>query len=296
MTKWILVSQWIVDDRDCYKAVIATLSKGITIFDRETEAGHHAAESHPPKKRRDTTFPPTKQLFQLPPRANKSAAPPAPAAATASEHHPGHRNNSTVHKKEEVAVRMAAEYCMSQFVNHLGRFSSWNTRNMPDSHKDDAGVRYFLVDKRMILAIVDSPHDQPVPAVEAVIRDTTGRYTWSIEMRYRDPHQSAVPSITTTPCGTPSRMDSDISWNSTSIKNEPFSDASTEVPTATAVNEDALPKIDMLFEKNSDDWRQWEFIRSLADQEEKAEMAALKGKRDAVEPLVPTQGILDTEK
>ena len=65
---------------------------------------------------------------------------------------------------------------------------------------------------------------------------------------------------------------------------------------AVAVNEDALPKIDTLFEKDSDDWKQWQFVRSLANQEEKAEAAALNGKRHVVEPLTPTQGVLDHEK
>lgn len=312
MMKWILVSQWIIDDRDCYKAVIATLSKGITIFDRETVITNTPAEpvNVEKKKRRDTAFPPTKQLFQLPPRVNKH-----------SNHHqadttnqlvapvPTPRTNSTIHKKEEMAVRMAAEYCMSQFVNQLGRFTLPNTDSLGgcrsamvddvlqlkkdrDSRKQDnslssnSSIRYFLIDRKTLLAIIDITDKVPtsesprnVPSIIALIRDTTGKYVWSMGSRYKDSD--------TLPPSSSSLMDPPIN---TSTSESGFlkplsngecldkinSEHSVAVPTAIAVNEKEMPNIENIFIAQSEEWKQWETVKILMNREEESEWSHIK--------------------
>lgn len=194
MIRWILIGQWIVDDRDCYQAVIATLSRGITIFDRD-EGSTQVDTQTEKKKRRDTTFPPTKQLFlarsaklQLNANANDGIG--------SSSNNLSNRSNPTLHKKEEMAVKTAAEYCMSQFVNQLGNFPPWRDRIGPsrmstmwddlslakiqwrgrklsknrdmsdDEYADDEDgnraqlgskntVRYFMLDGRVIVSVID---------------------------------------------------------------------------------------------------------------------------------------------
>ncbi|KAI9254631.1 hypothetical protein BDA99DRAFT_574375 [Phascolomyces articulosus] len=336
MIKWILVSQWIIDDQDCYKAVIATLSKGITIFDRETDTTNATEAQHPEKKkRRDTTFPPTKQLFQLPPRANKpTTTTTTNTAGTASANNnnsspgpsslaSGSRSNSTVHKKEEVAVRMAAEYCMSQFVNQLGKFPSWNEQWFtnrkamiisdlqqvkyrrwkqqqqqvsvaPDQHdtwESRDSIRYFLFDKRMILTVYDVESTfgpKETPSVVAIIRDTTGKYVWSLETRYKNPRKSPSfnGSSETTPTGTSPPVIEDNSGDSPlsddsvptiiGTTKKQSNDCVLQAPVAQAVNEDALPDIEHLFDKNSDNWKQWTSIQSIAECEQNAEAAAIE--------------------
>lgn len=308
MMKWILASQWIIDDRDCYKAVISTLSKGITIFERETDSAGPTEAQPEKKKRRDTTFPPTKQLFQLPPRANSKSS-----ATAANTSQPGSRTSSTVHKKEEVAVRMAAEYCMSQFINQLGKFPSWNNRilangdggtrlndisylktrrskpsnneattqnedEIPESYDT---VRYFLIDKRTVIALfdVESNEAKNVPAVIAVIRDTTGKYVWSIEARYKDPRRPS--SVALTP-DTETRPATETEQSAADdCKDGTIREISQQdIPTVEAVNEkDAIPKIDCLFEEGSDDWKVWKFVKTLAEKEQDAEAKALKDVR-----------------
>ncbi|KAG2228010.1 hypothetical protein INT45_012034 [Circinella minor] len=351
MLKWILVSQWIIDDQDCYKAVIVTLSKGITIFDRETDANNSLETQHPEKKkRRDTTFPPTKQLFQLPPRANK---PTSSTNNTSSQQQSstGSRSNSTVHKKEEVAVRMAAEYCMSQFVNQLGKFPSWNeqwfTNRKPmimsdlqqvkyrrwkqqqqgstttiagqdqhDTWESRDSVRYFLFDKRMILAVYDTESTsgpKETPAVMAIIRDTTGKYVWSMEARYKDLRKSppSLSSTTTSPIGasppvlednnigdSPTSDDSNAPTISNTTKKQNNLDRVFQAPVAQAVNEDAIPDIDGLFDKNSDNWKQWASIQSLSEREQSAEAAAVE--KSQTKPLdrynaLPTRENINTD-
>lgn len=338
MIKWILVSQWIIDDRDCYKAVIATLSKGITIFDRDSHASSYAAAASTEsansntdkKKRRDTSFQPTKQLFQLPPRVNKHT--------NAHHHHQDHqsatnststtRNNSGVHKKEEMAVRMAAEYCMSQFVNHLGRFCLPNEhalggcrsamvddvlqlKKLRELQKqqdgtlvDHSSIRYFLIDKKTLLALIDVTDKVPkrskntpehIPSIVAVIRDTTGKYVWSMDTQYKDPTPpmitAAVPvesplsliiSTTTTAANTQANSTTNASGflkppSATTISNQDYFEQQQQqkrnekpvtVPTAVAVNEREMPSMNKVFLPQSEEWKQWEVVKTLMKRQE----------------------------
>ncbi|KAF7730162.1 hypothetical protein EC973_002770 [Apophysomyces ossiformis] len=293
MMKWILISQWIMDDRDCYQAVIATLSKGITIFDRETVAPGPTETNVEKKKRRDTTFAPTKQLFQLPPRVNKPSA-----TSTDSQSNSSQRGNDTAgsisHKKEEIAVHMAAEYCMSQFVNHLGRFSLSSTgsslckahttgiskSNGSEIEDDDTmdSMRYFMIDKRVILAITDIDDERAVsndpknpPSVTVVIRDTTGKHVWKMELQYNDPRKRTAATPITSPT-TPA--DTSLLLSTPSIKEESEMEDGVFVPIAIAVNKDELPDINSVFKEDSESWKQWKSIESFAEGQQKAEEEA----------------------
>jgi hypothetical protein len=332
MIKWILVSQWIIDDRDCYKAVIATLSKGITIFDRDSTTSAAPTEPANPekKKRRDTAFPPTKQLFQLPPRVNKHTNTPhhhdshqtATASASSS------RNNSGVHKKEEMAVRMAAEYCMSQFVNQLGRFCLPNEhalggcrsamvddvlqlKKFREMQKQDSSlthsssVRYFLIDKKTLLAMIDvtdkipkQSKDSPdnIPSIVAVIRDTTGKYVWSMETQYKDPSApmitSSVPvesplSLLTTSISTYATATSASGYLKPPTNQDYFEQQQQKrdekpvtVPTAVAVNEREMPSMDKVFVPKSEEWKQWETVKTLMKRQEESELTHMKSDRE----------------
>ncbi|EPB83117.1 hypothetical protein HMPREF1544_10155 [Mucor circinelloides 1006PhL] len=321
MIKWILVSQWIIDDRDCYKAVIATLSKGITIFDRENAAPSAPVEpvNVEKKKRRDTAFPPTKQLFQLPPRVNKGIHHNShhhqqqdQHAATANS---GSRTSTTVRKKEQVAVRMAAEYCMSQFVNQLGRFAlpyehalggcrsakiddvaqlkQIKAKDKENWTEHASSIRYFLIDKRTLLTIIDVTDPQPkddepgnVPSIVVVIRDTTGKYVWSMETRYKDHNKPAMKSPTKG--GTsdylrpPSIHDKRSSIHKSTPPLPPQLQPQLTVPTATAVNEKEMPSMDKVFPPNSDEWNQWEMVKILMQRQETSEESHAIHNKDAL--------------
>lgn len=293
MMKWILTSQWIIDDRDCYKAVISTLSRGITIFDRDTDQPPETPQEK--KKRRDPM--PSKPLFQLPPR-------PSVKMSTSSGNNSGggntsqssSRSNSNAVRKEQVAVRMAAEYCMSQFVNQLGRASPLNgsvnqkaedlqqLRIRRSQRRSDQGdvlpwesrdaIRYFLLDKRMILAVFDIESQQDekdVPAVKFIIRDTTGRHIWSIDAQYKDEQKQTHPS-------SPQQQQSPkMTHERTIVGSKSLTDSLqvSEAPTADAANSDAIPSIDDLVSVDPASWSQWEFVKSMAEFEQEEENETL---------------------
>ncbi|KAI8338078.1 hypothetical protein BC941DRAFT_470077 [Chlamydoabsidia padenii] len=372
MIKWILVSQWIMDDRDCYQAVIATLSKGITLLERTADTTLPSTEK---KKRRDTTFTPTKQLFQLQPRSNR-------AASSANNHTNNNEARTTStnrhgYRKEEMAVRMAAEYCMSQFVNQLGRSPFRDKSTLSHAHHwlasmDDLGqqrgktsattgessetdgcdnVRYFLLENKMILAIVDttglkdgsrrasstdtatSERPRNIPSLVAIIRDTTGNYIWSMEACYQDTRfpikqqsssstSSAQPESTESAAAAPPHLTpltiSNHLTTSPSVIITPDEHAdyfhhhqmdqqqhenspnppSSITPTAVAVNNDDIPHLDSIFEKNTDNWKQWRSVKKLAEHQQEAEQLSLKKNPD--KPLhyykcLPTASNVDLE-
>lgn len=384
-----------MDDRDCYQAVIATLSKGITILERTADTASPSTEK---KKRRDTTFTPTKQLFQLQPRSNRATSSANSSTSTNNETRSTSTNRQHGYRKEEMAVRMAAEYCMSQFVNQLGRSpfrdnstlsqaNHWltsmddlghiqqrqsdkamaaTTPTSENSETDGLGnfsscdnVRYFLLENKMILAIVDvtgnrDDHPPPgslplnnssmitsstdtttperprnIPSLVAIIRDTTGKYIWTMEACYqetRNKQQPSLPqakqhSLSSLPSSTTSaQLDSTPSNGSTphlttlTISNSITASPSVIVtpdehsdyfhnpmdqphegapsatakhdslsiitPTAVAVNNDDIPHLDSIFEKNTDNWKQWRSVKKLAEHQQEAEQLSLKKNPD----------------
>jgi hypothetical protein len=161
-----MVGQWIVDDRDCQHAVIATLSRGITIFEREIETTSQTDGSQEKKKRRDTGFPPTKQLFQLPNRANKGGSGGNQSTDTDKAASAANKNGMGMHRKEEIAVKMAAEYCMSQFVNQLGNFPPWKDQIGPTRTST-------LLDD---LSLIKALKDIKAPGIESVQLHDTDQY------------------------------------------------------------------------------------------------------------------------
>ncbi|KAI9308600.1 hypothetical protein BJ944DRAFT_236837 [Cunninghamella echinulata] len=425
MIKWVLVSQWIIDDKDCYQAVIATLSKGITIFEKSVDTATPPSEK---KKRRDTTFTPTKQLFQLQPKANRAASSSAsstsstPSSSSSQQNNSNNNSTQQLHRKEEIAIRMAAEYCMSQFVNHLGRSPFGNKLTFRDTrwsiimddlqllrqhqnNKSSAAstptietselnsnsnnnnnnnielcnqLRYFLLDSKLILTIIDitkykddksdnhldtqtpatlnyfssdthgknnndsSSSTRNTPSLICIIRDTTGKYIWSMQTQYIDPRQQyqqitrsqitdhlAPPPLSPLSPSSYSHTNNAMtrSPSSTSLPQfvaSPQSIASTEqtdyfhrpfnistssadskicfsqvtTPSAVAVNNDDIPHLDYIFDKKSENWKQWMAIKKLAENQQEAEQKSLKNKLD--KPLdsyncVPTGPNIDTD-
>ncbi|RCI01761.1 hypothetical protein CU098_005512 [Rhizopus stolonifer] len=310
MIKWILISQWIIDDRDCYKAVIATLSKGITIFDRE--AANLAAPTEPvnveKKKRRETGFPPTKQLFQLPPRVNKTSHHHTDQTQQPSSSNPNSRNSSAVRKKEEVAVRMAAEYCMSQFVNHLGQFISPDNKKILEESIDDVAqlkqllaseeaeysIRSFLIDKRTVLTLIDTTKtsDDNVPAITVIIRDTTGKYVWSMEARYKEHVPQNIHTASLPPSTTQQSLGDNVFLKPAEARKiqKPVT-----VPTATAVNEKELPSLDKVFVPESESWQQWEALKSLIDRQLMNDTRKTESKFLHEYQISPTRFNIDTD-
>ncbi|CAO3698457.1 unnamed protein product [Rhizopus stolonifer] len=242
MIRWVLVSQWITEDRDCYKAVIETLSKGITILDKDsptTPPSTNEPVNVEKKKRRDTTFAPPKQLFQLPPRVNKGSfhqttATAEPKTRLPTDHKP---------KKEFVAIRRAADYYMSLFINQLGRFVLPHMVNSarPDiaddlhqlklyqqGHTSECPVRCFLIDRCTLLTMMDLKQD--IPSVMVIIRNTTGKYVWSMETNYSEkPIKQTADESPREP------------WSETVIHKQ------ISVPKATAVNEMEMPVMEKIF-------------------------------------------------
>ncbi|KAI8881367.1 hypothetical protein K501DRAFT_295902 [Backusella circina FSU 941] len=217
MMTWILVSRWIMDDHDCYKAVISTLSKGITLLDKE-----------PPVKKVTTPTTPTtttsKQFFQLSPRTKSQDTPPSPTTPNSTS------TVSTVSKRtrEKIAVQMAAEYCMSQFINHFGRFARLQ-------NESDAKQKYFLVDERIILAITDDTTH--TPAIEMTVRDCTGKYGWRIHTNYYD---ATISKTNINTSKSPPYLNLNI------LSQHDDDGMFITVPTTVPYNETDLPTLDSL--------------------------------------------------
>ncbi|CAG8555493.1 1092_t:CDS:10, partial [Cetraspora pellucida] len=166
MMRWILVGQWIVGDRDCHEAVISTISKGISIVPNNDD--DNAQQNSPADKKKNRKDPIPNKLFA--PRAKMSTANNESILQAGGQNRCG--------KKGEMAVKLAAEIAMSQFVNHLGNFPAWSDHIGPSRvstlFNDDlllakariaesnVGsipelVRYFLVDGRVVIGFVEIP-------------------------------------------------------------------------------------------------------------------------------------------
>src|SRR6266498_2503331 len=172
MMRWILIGQWIVGDRDCHEAVIATISRGISITpNNDDDSSSPSSSSNDKKKNRRDTAP--NKLFSA--RSNKNIV-------TNSESISQHHYQNRYGKKGEVAVKIAAEIAMAQFVNYLGNFPAWGDnigpsristlfngdlglakKQLSDSKDFDGGVsmpelvRYFLIDSRVLVGFVEMP-------------------------------------------------------------------------------------------------------------------------------------------
>ncbi|KAM3589848.1 hypothetical protein VKS41_000701 [Umbelopsis sp. WA50703] len=334
MMRWVMVGQWIVDDRDCQFAVVATLSKGITIFEREPEITSQIDGSQEKKKRRDNAFPPTKQLFQLPNRANKSASgsqitDPEKIASTQN------RNGMGMHKKEEVAVKMAAEYCMSQFVNQLGNFPPWKDHVGPTrtstllddleilkswrQKRDNAAhegeivepIRFFLLDGRVVIGLMDIKGDGneddakelcKAPGLVLICRDTTGKYSWTTQLRYEDLTNKLSPS-TSRSLSTSSSIvqenqspytQTDSGSNAESGVNASKSDVS--IPTVEAVNWMALPSLEQLLQEKPDRKAEVEQLKIITATQQLAEEGSQHENSRVIPKVKPDGGDINIEK
>lgn len=292
MIRWVLVSQWIIGDKDCCKAVIETLSKGITILEKDTHtvAPPNTSEQPPivppeKKKRRDTGLMPPKQLFQLPPRVNKGAHQTTSPNSNTSQHESSHAlpTDTSRPAKEYIAIRRAAQYCMSLFVNQLGRFALPNELDdarpeMADDlhqlrlYKEKHGtyercpIRCFMLGDRTLLTIMDTTSH--IPSILVVVRDTTGKYAWSIETRYMD--KPIEPPNQSNPPKQEQQRQHQTVQPTLSINKR------VVVPKATAVNEAEMPSMEKLFAPHSDNWKELETVKVLIDRQLKAETTQKK--------------------
>src|ERR1051325_9435935 len=114
MMRWILIGQWIVGDRDCHEAVIATISRGISITpNNDDDNSSHSNSTNDKKKNRRDTAP------------NKLFSPRTKNTTTNNENTSHHNGQNRYGRKGEIAVKIAAEIAMAQFVNYLGNFPAW---------------------------------------------------------------------------------------------------------------------------------------------------------------------------
>ncbi|PKC74810.1 hypothetical protein RhiirA1_510253 [Rhizophagus irregularis] len=284
MMRWILVGQWIVGDRDCHEAVIATISRGISINpNNEDEGSSHSNPSNDKKKNRRETTP------------NKLFAPRSKNTATHSENTSHHNGQNRYGKKGEVAVKIAAEIAMAQFVNYLGNFPAWGDnigpsristlfngdlelakKQLSDSKESDGVsipelVRYFLIDSRVLVGFVEMPRHfswtiDSSPSVIIVMRDSTGKYSWTSRMVYKtqiddnDQKNSSQSTIE----------------NDNYEKKLPFR---SNIPRIVSFNEHQIPKVDKIFEEGSDSWRAYNAVKKLTQRQKVVEERSLEEKQ-----------------
>jgi hypothetical protein len=296
MMRWILAGQWIVGDRDCHEAVIATISRGISIIADDDDSAFQTNTQMDKKKNRKETNP--TKLF--PQRGNK-------AATSSNESIHTHSLSARYYKKAETNVRLAAEVAMAQFVNHLGNFPAWGENVGPSRvstlFRDDLKlahahlralregngaaselVRYFMIDGRVILGFVEMPKDatwlervsknkelddrQDAPSVIVVVRDSTGKYSWTTHMRYKPNSQQSTdhpkdptnspPSVNDLQPSSPTRTEPPPHLLCNNNNN------TFDVPDVTAFAEkQAIPSLDGLLDGQNERKRAFNVVRKL---------------------------------
>ncbi|POG70412.1 hypothetical protein GLOIN_2v1775884 [Rhizophagus irregularis DAOM 181602=DAOM 197198] len=354
MMRWILVGQWIVGDRDCHEAVIATISRGISINpNNEDEGSSHSNPSNDKKKNRRETTP------------NKLFAPRSKNTATHSENTSHHNGQNRYGKKGEVAVKIAAEIAMAQFVNYLGNFPAWGDnigpsristlfngdlelakKQLSDSKESDGVsipelVRYFLIDSRVLVGFVEMPRHfswtiggdmrtpsspgsssdayatptatetpaSPVspgtpkasipqsylreqsseedssPSVIIVMRDSTGKYSWTSRMVYKtqidDNDQKNSSQSTIENDNYEKKLPSLRRAFTTSHRPQTHQDNSfrSNIPRIVSFNEHQIPKVDKIFEEGSDSWRAYNAVKKLTQRQKVVEERSLEEKQ-----------------
>ncbi|KAG9297725.1 hypothetical protein G9A89_011240 [Geosiphon pyriformis] len=327
MIRWILIAQWIVGDRDCHEAVIATISRGISIGLYEDDYTLLSPSTSDKKKSRKETTP--NKLFL--PRGNRGAA---------SSNENVMHNHLNLHqgKREEVAIKIAAEIAMTQIINHLGNFPAWADHIGPSRvstlFKDDLQlamdqirnqrefdgvsipelVRYFLIDGRLILGFVEMPKklelqrinsneylrtptsakeldhtsfepDDSVraPSVTIVIRDSTGKYSWTSHMRYNIQNpDTSQPQLLSVPSPA-QQFDLNIHFDTSapSLHADSPLDSLHDVqevkdpvmaPNMLAFSENVyIPSVDKILKDGSESLRAYNAIRKLTQKQKNGE-------------------------
>ncbi|CAG8589929.1 4259_t:CDS:10 [Paraglomus occultum] len=297
MMRWILVGQWIVGDRDCHEAVIATISRGISIIADDDDSASQA-NAHTDKKKNRKENAPNKLFIQ---RGNK-------AATSSNESIPNNSGSARYGRKGESDVKLAAEVAMAQFVNHLGNFPAWGENVGPSrvstlfkndlnlahaqlaasrEHNKMTGelVRYFMIDGRVILGFVEMPKDaawlervaksqelddsKDAPSVIIVIRDSTGKYSWTTHMRYKPNPQhdneqpkdipNSLPLSNVPGPSSPTRTETPSYLFNNQTTNNTF-----DVPDVTAYAEKhAMPTLDSLLDKQNERKRAFNVVKKL---------------------------------
>ncbi|CAI2169829.1 5127_t:CDS:10 [Funneliformis geosporum] len=356
MMRWILIGQWIVGDRDCHEAVIATISRGISITPNNDDESSQSNSPNDKKKNRRDTAP--NKLFA--PRANKNIV--------TNNENTSHNGQNRYGKRGEVAVKIAAEIAMAQFVNHLGNFPAWGDNIGPSristlfnddlelaktqisDARDFDGlsipelVRYFLIDGRVLVGFVEVPKHpiwtagedtrtpgspgspdtystptatetpaSPVspgtprasmsqsylqdnsnvadsnPSVIIVMRDSTGKYSWTARMVYKtqtdDDNDQKNSSSSTIDIDNYDRILQSTSPSvpllHTDTTQHTYQDNNcrANVPRIVSFNEHQIPKVDKIFEEGSDSWRAYNAVRKLTQRQKEEEERALEEKQ-----------------
>src|SRR6266498_5906156 len=353
MMRWILIGQWIVGDRDCHEAVIATISRGISITpNNDDDSSSPSSSSNDKKKNRRDTAP--NKLFSA--RSNKNIV-------TNSESISQHHYQNRYGKKGEVAVKIAAEIAMSQFVNHLGNFPTWGDNIGPsristlfnddlelaktqisDAREFDGVpipelVRYFLIDGRVLVGFVEVPKHpvwtvgrdtwtpsspgspdtyatptatetpaSPVspgtprasipqsylreksneadysPSVIIVMRDSTGKYSWTSRMVYKTQIDDYDQKNSSSSTIDKDNYDKTLQTTSPSVPlhriNTTPQDHQDNNARASMVNyENQIPKVDKIFEEGSDSWRAYNAVKKFTQRQKEAEERSLEEKQ-----------------
>ncbi|RIA84468.1 hypothetical protein C1645_832213 [Glomus cerebriforme] len=355
MMRWILVGQWIVGDRDCHEAVIATISRGISINpNNEEDSSSHSNSANDKKKNRRDTAP------------NKLFAPRTKNTVTHSENTLHHNGQNRYGKKGEVAVKIAAEIAMAQFVNYLGNFPAWGDnigpsristlfnddlelakKQLTDSREFDGIsipelVRYFLIDSRVLVGFVEMPkhlswaacgdvrtpgspessdayttptatetptspvspgtpkasmpqsylreqsnEEESGPSVIIVMRDSTGKYSWTSRMVYKshqtddDNDQKNSSSSMIDKDKYDKKLPSLRRAVTTSHKLQTYQDNNirSNIPRIVSFNEYQIPKVDKIFEEGSDSWRAYNVVKKLTQRQKETEERLLEEKQ-----------------
>jgi hypothetical protein len=349
MMRWILIGQWIVGDRDCHEAVIATISRGISISPNNDDdnSSHSNSTNDKKKNRRDAT-------------PNKLFAPRVKNTTINNENTSHHNGQNRYGKKGEVSVKIAAEIAMAQFVNYLGNFPAWGNnigpsristlfnddlelarKQLSDSKEFDGVpipelVRYFLIDNRVLVGFVEMPKhllwtvggdirtpDSPgssdayatptatetpaspvspgtpkasmpqsylrehsddadsSPSVIIVMRDSTGKYSWTSRMVYKTQTDDSNDQ---------KKSSSTIEKDNYDKKSLPSRHAATMshklqahqdnyIPRIVSFNEYQIPKVDRIFEEGSDSWRAYNAVKKLTQRQREVEEQALEEKQ-----------------
>jgi hypothetical protein len=125
---------------------------------------------------------------------------------------------------------MAAEYCMTQFMNHFGRYSK-----LKDDPVTNDKQKYFMIDERVILGICDKTTS--TPAVEITVRDSTGKYGWRMYANYYDLLAQKTNNTITS---------NDPPYLSLNIPSHLVDTMLITIPTSSAYNNSDLPTLENL--------------------------------------------------
>jgi hypothetical protein len=76
----------------------------------------------------------------------------------------------------------ASELRLNREANGLSGFGDDYTRKF---------IRYYLLDGRVVLGLIERPYSKDGPSITVVVRDAVGKFSWTSTLRYRDERSGA---------------------------------------------------------------------------------------------------------